>query len=114
ELTASPLDSDEEGTAGRVLVLHDVSARARLMGELDAYSQTVARDLKSPLQAVVRSLDDVAGHLKLSTEATEYLQRAARICKQMTGTIDALLLFAHLRSTDDVHVEPFHMAAVVD
>ncbi len=114
ELRASRLGGEDGGATGRVLVLHDVSARARLIRELDTYAQTVARDLKAPLQSVIQSLDEFAGSEVCGADATKYLQGADRVCRQMTGTIDALLLFAQLRSTDEVQLEVVDMAKVVE
>ena len=115
ELTSSIVRGEDGATGGRLLVAHDITARARLVRELDAYAQTVARDLKTPLASVIGAIDAFRTSGERTSEASSlYLQNAERVCGQMTETVDALLCFAQLRSLEDVEVEPLDMDHVVD
>ncbi len=115
EVSSSPILGEQGSDLGRFIVLHDVSARAQLIRELDAYAQTVAHDLKGPLSTLTASMDAAcqADH-GLSDNSSAYVQNAARVCRQMTETVDALLRFAQLRSIEEVEVERLDMPAIVD
>ncbi|MFQ5610996.1 MAG: response regulator [Anaerolineae bacterium] len=82
--------------------------------ELDAFAQTVAHDLKSPLGGMVTRaellLQDEAG--LSDEERRENLEMIARTGRKMNNIIDGLLLLAQLRETE-MPVEPLDMAAVV-
>ena len=115
EVTCSSIRDESGDQFGRVIVLHDVTASVRLVRELDAYAETVARDLKSPLAEVVRSIEEVQQtNKRLSGESTEHLRAAERVCGRMTATVDALLCFAQLRTQDEIAVERLDMSKVVD
>src|SRR5262249_35023720 len=113
ELICSSIRDESGDQFGRVIVLHDVTASVRLVRELDAYAETVARDLKSPLAEVVRSNEEVRKR-QLSSESTEHVVAAERVCGRMTATVDALLCFAQLRTQDEIEVERLDMSKVVD
>lgn len=114
ELTSSIVRGEDGAARGRLIVAHDITARAQLVRELDAYAQTVARDLKSPLASVIGAIDVFrkSGE-RVSDGSSLYLQNAERVCGQMTETVDALLCFAQLRSLDEVEVAPLDMATVI-
>jgi signal transduction histidine kinase len=115
EVRSSPVDNADGTLAGRVLLLHDASARARLVRELDSYAQSVAQDLRIPLVSLIDSLSEIHRHGSGGdAEATKHLLGAERVCHQMRGTIDALLLFASLRSDDAVALEAVDMRLLVD
>ncbi len=115
EVSSSPIRGEQGNPLGRFIVLHDVTARAQLIRELDAYARTVARDLKGPLASLTVAVNAAceADHV-LSDRSSSYLQNVARVCRQMTETVDALLRFAQLRSIDDVEVERLDMPTIVD
>ncbi len=115
EVTSTPLHDDEGISLGRVLVLHDATTQVRLVRDLDAYTETVARDLKTPLAAVIQCIDTVeAAKHEMTRESTHYLRSAGSACDRMTETIDALLSFAQLRAWDDIKLEPLDMKRIVD
>ncbi|HML22846.1 MAG TPA: histidine kinase N-terminal 7TM domain-containing protein [Aggregatilinea sp.] len=101
---------------GRVVVLRDITDRkdseetirryARELetrnNELDAFTHTVAHDLKTPLQIIVgytELLDDSDGDV-LSEEGREYLSYLQESATQMRDMIGELLLLAQLRNPD--------------
>jgi signal transduction histidine kinase len=114
EVTSSIVRAEDGAAQGRLIVAHDVTARARLVRALDAYTETVARDLTHPLASVLDAIAALrAGRTAVSDASARCLQNAAQVCAQMTETVDALLAFAKLRSLEDVDVEPLDMAAIV-
>ncbi|MBI1814025.1 MAG: PAS domain-containing protein [Deltaproteobacteria bacterium] len=115
ELTSSIVHGEDGASRGRLIVAHDITARAQLVRELDAYAQTVARDLKNPLASVIDAIDAFRQRgERVSDTSSLYLQNAERVCGQMTATVDALLRFAQLRTLDEVDVEAIDMANIVD
>lgn len=92
ELRSLRIHDDRRVTIGRLVVLHDVTERARLIRELDAYARTVAHDLKNPLTAAAGYLELVRmTEPQLSDDAARRLGRAEEVCHQMAGIIDDLL-----------------------
>jgi len=89
----SLLMRDERATAiGRLIVLHDVTERARLVRELDAYARTVAHDLKNPLGGAIGYLDIVrADEPDLDKDSDRILGQAYDTCLRMVGIIADLL-----------------------
>ena len=103
---------------GRVVVLRNITERkdteetirryAKELetrnNELDAFTHTVAHDLKTPLQIIVgytELLDDSDGEA-LSNEGKEYLAYLQESATQMRDMIGELLLLAQLRNADTV------------
>ncbi|HEX5755218.1 MAG TPA: ATP-binding protein [Arenimonas sp.] len=83
--------------------------------DLEAYAQTVAHDLKTPLAAIVghASLLDsrvVALTAEKSRETAGLIHRTAR---KMASIIDALLLMANVRRSEGIVLQPVDSAALV-
>lgn len=89
--------------------------REQLIQELNAFAQTVAHDLKSPLGMVLGYSDILSRELESlpADTSTEYLQRIARASQKMSSIIDELLLLAQMRR-EDVRTEALDMAEIVD
>lgn len=90
--------------------------RVRLVEELDAYSHTVAHNLKTPLNA----LATVSGFLRetyhqLSQEDIDkYLDIITRGGFQMNNIIENLLLLAGVRGSRKVVLEPLDMGPIIN
>lgn len=83
--------------------------------ELDAFSRTVAHDLKNPLSALV-SLAEILRkeHATMPHETLgKYLHSIARSGRKMANIIEALLLLAQVSKTE-VKMEPLDMSRIVD
>ncbi len=92
ELRSMRIRDERRATIGRLVVLHDVTERARLIRELDAYARTVAHDLKNPLTAAAGYLELVQMiEPQLNEESARLLGRAEEACHQMASIIDDLL-----------------------
>jgi len=126
--SAAPIIDDTGITHGVVLVFRDITDRKRTEeqlrqftidlqtknAELDAFSYTVAHDLKSPLNPIIGFADVLAkGHRTLPAHQTEeYLTIIARNTRKMANVVDELLLLAHVRQAE-VMVEPVCMATIL-
>jgi signal transduction histidine kinase len=115
DLHISPLYHDHKNLAGRLIVLRDVTERARLIQELDAYAQTVAHDLKTPLTGIIGYVEMIDHFDKdqLSDEMRDYVNRIGESGRKMQSIIDELLLMASLRGMNDVKVETLDMSDIV-
>ncbi|WP_162909359.1 sensor histidine kinase [Aggregatilinea lenta] len=119
DMRISPINAGKR-LRGRVVVLRDVTDRKRAEetirryatelerrnNELDAFTHTVAHDLKTPLQIIVgytELLDDSDGHV-ISAEGKEYLLYLQESATQMRDMIGEMLLLAQLRNPDMVLV----------
>jgi PAS domain S-box-containing protein len=88
--------------------------RERLISELDAFSHTVAHDLKNPLGAVLGFAELlVADDVRLSDkDISESLAAIGQSARKMHSIIEELLLLAGVRKAE-VEKQPVEMAAVV-
>ena len=84
--------------------------------ELDAFSHTVAHDLKNPL-SIIMGYSQILGYDNLATltevELQEIGQAVYRSSQDMVDIVDALLLLAGVRKMQ-VHLEPLAMGQIVD
>jgi signal transduction histidine kinase len=82
--------------------------------ELDAFSHTVAHDLRRPLTHVVSyaNLIRQIGKDQLTPETAEFLVRIEKSAMKMSEMIQGLLMLAQLRQTGEI-IEPVQMFEVV-
>ncbi len=114
-------------SAGRLLILHDITERKKAQEdlqrsndelrarnqELDAFTHTVAHDLKNPLVIMVGYAELLAQtSAALSPQEREHLWAIVRNGQRMNRIIDELLLLSSVRQAD-VKSEPLDMAAIV-
>jgi signal transduction histidine kinase len=113
-------DITERQRAGQVLQdrnrdLADLNAELRTRNEdLDAFSHTVAHDLKNPLHLVIgfaETLVDEGTELTADEQAAA-LSNMARNARKMNNIIDELLLLAEVRKTQVV-LRPLDMSRVL-
>jgi PAS domain S-box-containing protein len=119
--SVSPVRDREGSITHFVAVKEDVTERKqleeereRLISELDAFSHTVAHDLKNPLSAVLGfaellTAEDAELGRKDVRESLQFVRQAA---VKMNSIIEELLLLAGVRKTDVERV-PVEMTAVV-
>lgn len=113
---------DRDGTVTHfVAVKEDITDRKRLekeqerlIDELDAFSHTVAHDLKNPLGAVLGFADllTAPGVEMAKKDVAESLTAIGQSAHRMQNIIDELLLLAGVRKAT-VEPKPIDMAAVV-
>ncbi len=129
DLSISPLYDQRQQFSGRLIVLHDITARKQAemsLGryaqelqasntELDTFAHTVAHDLRSPLSVVM-------GYSQLLEARYAYLNDAQRLemvailrrnGQSMASIIEELLVLAGIRQMDEVPLITFDMGAVV-
>lgn len=79
--------------------------------ELNAYAHTVAHDLKSPLTALIGA-SDLLQHAQADLnqeQINDLLLAVQRSARKMHTIVDALLLLASVRRSDEVVAEPLDM-----
>ena len=128
-LRLSPLADRHRRVSGCLIVFRDITvlkqAEASLRdyaadleasnAELDAFSHTVAHDLKSPLSVVVGFASYLDERLdRLSTDRVhENLQRIVQTGKKIANIIDELLLLAGIRKIEDIATGPVEMDEIL-
>ncbi len=127
EQILSPL-RDRSGHITTVLsTVHDISERKRTEHliqhyanevlarneDLEAFSRTVAHDLKSPLSNIIGFVEWLQGRPDLpAAERQEYIDIIARNAVKMDGIIDELLLLAQVRK-EQVELTPIDTARLI-
>ncbi len=129
ELRISPLYDRRKRFTGRLIALHDITARKRVEealylyareleasnAELDAFAHTVAHDLKNPL-ATLAGFGDLLEQKHTAMSSAQLATSAnnmARSARRMINIIDELLLLASVRKMEEVSTGPLDMAAIV-
>jgi len=90
--SAAPL-RENSGLIGSVEIIRDISTLKALEQEKEDFVSMLSHDLKSPITAIVGSLDLVHDGLlgKVNAEQKEYLESAVESCAEMVEMIDTLL-----------------------
>lgn len=83
--------------------------------ELDAFSHTVAHDLRGPLNRIVGHAEFIRlfGEDELSPQTSEFLERIEEAAYNMSEMIQGLLLLAQLRDAAEV-VEPVNVSERIE
>lgn len=122
DLRISPLADRQGRPTGRLVVLHDITARKqveaereRLIADLDSYAHTVAHDLKNPLSLIAGYANLMQEDLPIMSveEAQETLDVIVRTTFKMTDIVNALLVLASTRRVDELDVQPLDMAGIL-
>lgn len=105
---------DERLKAEQELELQALELQAQ-NAELEAFSRTVAHDLKSPLTGVLGHSQLLLEIQQLMTpqEVDESLQAISRTSQKMATIIDELLLLARVRTLESIPCEAFFTGAVI-
>lgn len=86
--------------------------------ELEAFSRTVAHDLKNPLSAIITLtdllLESLGTHSFSESKAQKHLQFVSQSGQKMLEIINALLLLAGVSSQTQVEIKPLDMASLVE
>jgi len=91
--SATPLKGQDGQLLGSVEIIRDISRLKALEQEREDFVSMLSHDLKSPITAIVGSLDLVreARLGPVNAEQKEYLESAVESCAEMTEMIDTLL-----------------------
>jgi two-component system cell cycle sensor histidine kinase/response regulator CckA len=125
--SAAPI-RDLEEISGTVVVFRDITEQVRARealtqyaaeletrnAELDAFSHTVAHDLKDPLSTVLGCAQMLRDYWPTMSDQdrTKFLTIVSGLGLQACNIVDELLLLATVRSSE-VATEPLHMASIV-
>lgn len=110
ELKISPLYRQNDQLAGRLIFLRDITERKQaeldreaLIQTLNKYAQVVAHDLKNPLSVILGFADLLqAANLELDAESRMMLSKIIETSISAAQIVDELLLFASIRSKNDI------------
>ena len=91
--SATPLKNGNGQLLGSVEIIRDISLLKALEQEKEDFVSMLSHDLKSPITAIVGSLDLVReGRLgQVNADQREYLEAAVESCAEMVEMIDTLL-----------------------
>ena len=125
----SILRDEHQRILGRLLVLHDITARKQAEAELqryaqelearnqelDAFAHTVAHDLKTPLSSLIgySHLLRTQSERLAPQEINEFLEMIGKNGRRMTNIIDELLLLSSVRKQQDIPRHSLDMALIV-
>lgn len=92
-----------------------IDEQGRLIAELDAFAHTVAHDLKNPLSVISGFAELMAlPEIILSKEQEmEVLNNIISSVDKTSRIIDALLMLANVRKTDDLKMEAVDMGLII-
>ncbi len=124
--TKVPLRDAEGNVVGLMGITRDITKQKRaeaereqLIAELEAFSHTVAHDLKSPLNALVGYAEELVEDLEMmSADEIDHVYRAIlRVGRKMSNIVDELLLLANVRRLDNARAlemcKPLEMEQIV-
>ena len=116
EVQIMPLTDRRGESAGRIVMLYDITERDKLINELDAYASTVAHDLKNPLSLIVGHTNLIKRKSKetLPENVQNSLNVISKTGFQMTQITDSLLLLASVRNIEDVKCAPLETAVILN
>ncbi|MGB8644394.1 MAG: histidine kinase N-terminal 7TM domain-containing protein [Anaerolineae bacterium] len=129
EYKVSPLYDGRRRLTGRLILLHDITARKQaelqLQGyalelearnaDLDAFAQTAAHDLKNPLTSIIgyAALLDMDLESLPPAEAKLYASSIHDTGRTMVTIVNELLLMSSIRRLEQVNSSPVDMGVVV-
>lgn len=92
-----------------------VAQLQRFCGDLDAFTYTVAHDLKRPLSLIIGYSDLLIGEYETmpKEELVECLQAIDQAAQKMNDSINELMLLVHVRDEGKVEITPMDMESVV-
>ena len=104
-----------------LIITHDISSRKQLelerealIMELDAFTRTVAHDLKDPLNMIIGYASLLANAADLSDKHREWADTISRSGYHLSVVVEELLRLAAVRHVGELHMEPVDMRQVVD
>lgn len=92
-----------------------VAQLQRFCGDLNAFTYTVAHDLKRPLSLIIGYSDLLIGEHETASkeELVECLQAIGQSAQKMNDSINELMLLVHVRDEEGVKLTPLDMDSIV-
>jgi PAS domain S-box-containing protein len=122
DVNIAPIRDQADQVTAWLTIIRDVTQqteasleRERLIEELDAFSHTVAHDLKNPLSVIsayAELLEDRFDTLE-AERRSRYLSRIQETASKMNGIIEALLLLASIRDLSGHTLDYVNMGKLV-
>jgi PAS domain S-box-containing protein len=133
ELSIKPLLKAKTILAGRMVVLHDITHRKKiveqlhlanlhlqeqlvfndlLIEDLKAFSQTVAHNLKTPVNSIVGLSELLITSILEGKANTNWAEQVLNSGLKISKIIDELLLFSSI-SIKEIITEPIHMDSII-
>ncbi len=114
ELQLSALHDYHKNLIGRILLLYDIDDQKKAIEELDAFSRTVAHDLKNPLANIIGFTDLIKHKVKLSDDQRNYIDNIDKSAEKMLRIIEGLLMLAKVRNKESIEITELNMSEIID
>lgn len=129
DLRISPLYDHHNNLTGRLIILHDITARLQTEAdlrrynleleqsnqELNAFAHTVAHDLRTPLASLIMysSLMKSLPVVMQRAELANFLAAMDKNGRRMNNIIDELLLLSRINHMESIPLQPLEMLDLV-
>jgi signal transduction histidine kinase len=116
-VTSTGLATTNEGRAGEVIVLHDISDEVALDQAKTNLIAMISHELRTPLTAIQGSVDLLRAGIggELSTMQAQLVNTALRQTRAMTGLIDKAIIVANVETnTLALDIQPTKLVTVLD
>lgn len=114
EIQITPLIEYANKIAGEIIMFYDITELKHTLDELDAFSRTVAHDLKSPLSAQWSLIELLKENDLSINEKNELYESISQGATKMMDIVDAILLLAKVRNQDNKELNPLEMDKIVN
>ena len=113
--------TEDKYVRGFHVIARDISARKKveeerelLIQDLEEFAQTVAHDLKNPLNTIIGYSNLLASIDYLHENDVQLLKSIERLSYRMNYITDELLRLAEVRNLDTIPIEALHMAQLIE
>ena len=113
ELHFNKLLDSAEKTIGHTILLYNITEQKRAYQSLEAFSSTVAHDLKSPVATILNLTSLINNETIDKQEQEKLIEHIISSAEKMSNIIDALLLLAKINDNKDIGCKIIDNATIV-
>jgi signal transduction histidine kinase len=114
EIQVSAMEDYHKNIIGRIILLYNIDDQKKAIEELDAYSSTVAHDLKNPLSNIIGFVSLMDEKVQFSDEHKVYLDNIQKSAAKMNKIIESLLLLANIRNEKTITLKEINTKEIVE